>query len=176
MTTITLRYTKGAFLVTGKDIEARKFASRREAKDWCVRLYPRSPIYEIGADSSQRKSRAMLRKVPFPRKALTHIQDQEPCRVGAGRQAGRGRKARARAVELFVVGQAALHLQATVAETVALPWLRLDNTSCPQSPPFGWPSSFRLRTVFEGSLALLIKIAVADAPWAASQCFAPYGR
>jgi hypothetical protein len=36
MTTITLRFTKGAFLVTGKDIEARTFASRREAKDWCA--------------------------------------------------------------------------------------------------------------------------------------------
>ena len=36
MTTITMRYTKGAFLVTGKDIMARTFASRREAKDWCA--------------------------------------------------------------------------------------------------------------------------------------------
>jgi hypothetical protein len=36
--TTTIRYTKGAFLVTGEDIEARTFASRREAKDWCVRL------------------------------------------------------------------------------------------------------------------------------------------
>jgi hypothetical protein len=44
------------------------------------------------------------------------------------------------------------------------------------TPRLGVPSSFRLRTVFEGALALLIKIAVAAAPWAASQCFAPYGR
>ena len=36
MTTTTMRYTKGAFLVTGKDIMARTFASRREAKDWCA--------------------------------------------------------------------------------------------------------------------------------------------
>ena len=36
MTTITMRYTKGAFLVNGKDIMARTFASRREAKDWCA--------------------------------------------------------------------------------------------------------------------------------------------
>ena len=36
MTTITMRYTKGVFLVTGKDIMARTFASRREAKDWCA--------------------------------------------------------------------------------------------------------------------------------------------
>ena len=27
MTTITMRYTKGSFLVSGKDIEARKFES-----------------------------------------------------------------------------------------------------------------------------------------------------
>jgi hypothetical protein len=33
MTMITMQYTKGAFLVTGKDIDARKIRSRREAKD-----------------------------------------------------------------------------------------------------------------------------------------------
>jgi hypothetical protein len=42
MTTITMRYIKGAFLVTGKDIEARKFESRRKAKDWCVTPFMRS--------------------------------------------------------------------------------------------------------------------------------------
>ena len=68
MTTITMRYTKGSFLVSGKDIEARKFESRREAKDWCVRLYPGSPIYEIGADSSKRRSRAMPLKGPLRRR------------------------------------------------------------------------------------------------------------
>jgi hypothetical protein len=36
MTTFTLRYIEGAFLVTSKDIEARKSESRREAKDWCA--------------------------------------------------------------------------------------------------------------------------------------------
>ena len=44
MTTITMRYSKGAFLVTGKDIEARTFGARREAKDWCAGRYPGSPI------------------------------------------------------------------------------------------------------------------------------------
>ena len=78
MTTITMRYTKGSFLVSGKDIEARKFESRREAKDWCVRLYPGSPIYEIGADSSKRKTRAMARK------GSSHSQNQNPRRVGRG--------------------------------------------------------------------------------------------
>ena len=52
MTTITMRYIGEAFLITGKDIEARKFESRREAKDWCASHYPGSPIHEIGADSS----------------------------------------------------------------------------------------------------------------------------
>jgi hypothetical protein len=33
-----VRYIRGAFLVPGKDIEARKFVSRREAKDWCQDL------------------------------------------------------------------------------------------------------------------------------------------
>jgi hypothetical protein len=57
MTTITMRYTKGAFLVTGKDIEAQTFGSRREAKDWCGVHYPGSPIKEIGRDAAK----------PFPR-------------------------------------------------------------------------------------------------------------
>ena len=65
MTTITMRYIGQAFLVTGKDIEARKFVSRREAKDWCANHYPGSPIHEIGADSSKRMSRAMPRKGPL---------------------------------------------------------------------------------------------------------------
>jgi hypothetical protein len=65
MTTITMRCIGGAFLVTGKDIEARNFESRREAKDWCASHYPGSPIHEIGADSSKRMSRAMPRKGPL---------------------------------------------------------------------------------------------------------------
>ena len=54
MTTITMRYIRGAFLVTGKDIEARKFESRREAKDWCADQYPGSPIKEIGRGAAKR--------------------------------------------------------------------------------------------------------------------------
>ena len=60
MTTITMRYANGAFLVTGNDIEARTFGSRREAKDWCAGRYPGSPIKEIGRDAAKpatRKSR-----------------------------------------------------------------------------------------------------------------------
>ena len=53
MTTITMRYANGAFLVTGNDIEARTFGSRREAKDWCAGRYPGSPIKEIGRDAAK---------------------------------------------------------------------------------------------------------------------------
>ena len=48
MTTLTLRYIKGDFVVTGPDIESARFKTRREAKDWCVAHYPGSPIKEIG--------------------------------------------------------------------------------------------------------------------------------
>jgi hypothetical protein len=47
MTTLTVRYVKGNFVVTGPDIEPVKFKSRREAKDWCVTHHPGSPIREI---------------------------------------------------------------------------------------------------------------------------------
>jgi hypothetical protein len=91
MTTLTLRFIKKVFIVNGPDIAPAKFKSRREAKDWCVQHYPGSPIYVIGADASKRKSRAMPRKGPLPRNRLRTPKDQEPCRIGAGRQAGRGR-------------------------------------------------------------------------------------
>jgi hypothetical protein len=58
MTTITMRYAKGVFLVTGKDIEARTFESRREAKDWCADHYPGSPITEIGRSAAKPTKRA----------------------------------------------------------------------------------------------------------------------
>jgi hypothetical protein len=70
MTTLTLRLIKDDFIVTGPDIAPAKFKSRRDAKDWCAQRYRGSPIKEIGADSSQRRSRAMPRKGPFPRKRL----------------------------------------------------------------------------------------------------------
>jgi hypothetical protein len=64
MTTITLRRMKDDFVVTGPDIEPANFKTRREAKDWCVAHYPGSPIKEIGADESERRTRAMPRKGP----------------------------------------------------------------------------------------------------------------
>ena len=48
---------QGAFLVTGKDIEARTFGSRREAKDWCAGHYPGSPIMEIGRGAAKPPTR-----------------------------------------------------------------------------------------------------------------------
>ena len=36
MTTLTLRYIKGDFVVTGPDIELARFKTRREDKGWCV--------------------------------------------------------------------------------------------------------------------------------------------
>jgi hypothetical protein len=48
MTTLTLRYIKGDFVVTGPDIQPTRFKTRREAKDWCVAYYPGSLIKEIG--------------------------------------------------------------------------------------------------------------------------------
>jgi hypothetical protein len=68
MTTLTLRRMKDDFIVFGPDIEPARFKSRREAKDWCAQYYPGSPIYEIGADSSRRISRAMPRKGPLRRR------------------------------------------------------------------------------------------------------------
>ena len=57
MTTIAMRYTNGALLVTGKDIGARRFGSRREAKDWCADHYPGSPITEIGRGAAKQRTK-----------------------------------------------------------------------------------------------------------------------
>jgi hypothetical protein len=54
MTTLTMRYMRGHFIVTGPDIEPVMFKSRREAKDWCTEHHPGSPIREVGAKSSKR--------------------------------------------------------------------------------------------------------------------------
>jgi hypothetical protein len=47
MTTLTMQVVRGDFVVTGPDIEPRKFRTRREAKDWCMAHHPGSPISEI---------------------------------------------------------------------------------------------------------------------------------
>jgi hypothetical protein len=40
MPTLTLRYVKGDFVVTGPDIAPTRFKSRREAKNWSRRIIP----------------------------------------------------------------------------------------------------------------------------------------
>ena len=62
MTTFTMRYSRGHFVVTGPDIEPRKFKSRREAKDWCAEHHPGSPIKVIGPDAGTRPPKAKARK------------------------------------------------------------------------------------------------------------------
>jgi hypothetical protein len=52
MTTLTMRFMKGDFIITG--IAPMKFKSRREAKQWCANHYHASSITEIGADRSKR--------------------------------------------------------------------------------------------------------------------------
>jgi hypothetical protein len=47
MTTLTMRVVRGDFIVTGPDIEPMKFKSRPEARDWCLKHHPGSPITEM---------------------------------------------------------------------------------------------------------------------------------
>jgi hypothetical protein len=57
MTTLTLRYRKGYFVVSGPDTQPTRFRSRREAKDWekrktgAIHGIPGSPIHEIGTEN-----------------------------------------------------------------------------------------------------------------------------
>jgi hypothetical protein len=44
MTVLTMGYLQGHFVVSGPDIEPIKFKTRREARAWCARHYPGSPI------------------------------------------------------------------------------------------------------------------------------------
>ena len=48
MTTFTMRYVKGHFVLTGPDVPPTKFKSRAEARDWCKTHHPGSPVTEIG--------------------------------------------------------------------------------------------------------------------------------
>jgi hypothetical protein len=47
MTTFTMRYVNGHFVVVGPDISLMRFKSRAEARDWCKAHHPGSPIKEI---------------------------------------------------------------------------------------------------------------------------------
>jgi hypothetical protein len=64
MTTLTMRYIKGDFVVTGPDIEPTRFKTRREAKDWCVAHYPGSPIKEIGPIQASPAERRAVKREP----------------------------------------------------------------------------------------------------------------
>jgi hypothetical protein len=44
MTTLSMRYMRGDFVVTGPDIEPLKFKSRREAKDCAPSIIPVHPL------------------------------------------------------------------------------------------------------------------------------------
>jgi hypothetical protein len=57
ITTFTMRYIKGHFVVTGSDVPPMKFNSRVEARDWCRTHHPDRP------DQGKRTSR------PRPAKA-----------------------------------------------------------------------------------------------------------
>ena len=54
MTMLTMRYSKGHFVVIGPDVPPMRFKSRPEARDWCKAHYPGSPITEIERDASSR--------------------------------------------------------------------------------------------------------------------------
>jgi hypothetical protein len=58
MTTLTMRFQRGHFTVSGPDVEMQKFKTRREAKGWCVTHYPGSPIKKFGADAAKRARKA----------------------------------------------------------------------------------------------------------------------
>jgi hypothetical protein len=53
MTTLTLRYIKGDFVVTGPDIQPAKFKSHREAKDWCPDNRNRGGFVEPSSSKSE---------------------------------------------------------------------------------------------------------------------------
>ena len=57
MTTLTMRYMRGHFIVTGPDIEPVMFKSRHEAREWCTEHHAGSPIREVGANSSKRATK-----------------------------------------------------------------------------------------------------------------------
>jgi hypothetical protein len=67
MTTFTMHYIKGHFVVSGPDISPMRFKSRPEARGWCNTDHPGLPITEVDRDASRR-----IAAVPkgLPRNAL----------------------------------------------------------------------------------------------------------
>ena len=68
MTTLTMHYMRGHFIVTGSDIEPVMFKSRREAREWCTEHHPGSPIREVGANSSKRGTKPKVPKLVLVRR------------------------------------------------------------------------------------------------------------
>ena len=60
---LTMRMIKGDFVVTGPDVEPIKCKPRREARDWCAKHHPASPIEEIGRGGK----RAERQRSPYRR-------------------------------------------------------------------------------------------------------------
>jgi hypothetical protein len=58
MTILTMRYSRGHFIVSAPGMEPVKFKTRREARDWCLRHHRGSPLKEIGADEAKRAAKA----------------------------------------------------------------------------------------------------------------------
>ena len=48
MTTLTMRYMRGHFVVTSPDVEPVIFKSRREARDWCAEHHPAPHVKSPG--------------------------------------------------------------------------------------------------------------------------------
>jgi len=76
MTTLTLRYIKGDFVVTGPEIEPIRFKTRQEAKDWC-RAHLKKSVRSTGppqrgATSGEARGRGGLGALTIL-KCTTHI-------------------------------------------------------------------------------------------------------
>jgi hypothetical protein len=61
MTTLIMPLVKDDFIVTGPDIEPMKFKSRSEARDWCLKHHPGSPITEIGPGGKRAPKKSLER-------------------------------------------------------------------------------------------------------------------
>ena len=61
MTTLIMPLVKDDFIVTGPDIEPMKFKSRSEARDWCLKHRPGSPITEIGSGGKRAPKKSLER-------------------------------------------------------------------------------------------------------------------
>ena len=68
MTTLTMRMIKGNFVVTGPGCRAHQCKPRREARHWCAKHRPGSPIEEIGRGGkrAERQRFCLMHRVRGP--------------------------------------------------------------------------------------------------------------